>query len=108
MSTRLEHIRGMLKDDPNDPFLWYAGAMELRNAGEHKEALEWYAHIHQHHPDYLPNYYQFGTLLEELGERKQALEIYAAGIALASGRGEGKTRTELAERHGQLAEELEL
>jgi tetratricopeptide (TPR) repeat protein len=97
----------MLEDEPNEPFLLYAGALELRKAGNTKEALDWFQKLHRIHPDYLPTYYQLGTLLEETGALKPALKVYEEGMVLASGRGEGKTRAELAERYEQLADMLD-
>jgi tetratricopeptide (TPR) repeat protein len=107
MNSRLEHIQRMLKEEPNEPFLLYAAALELRKAGKTDEALSWFQNLHKVHPDYLPNYYQLGTLLEETGAHKEALDIYKEGVVLASGRGEDKTRAELSERHSQLADMLE-
>ena len=39
-ATRLEQLRGMLADEPNDAFIRYAIALELKRAGKMEEAAD--------------------------------------------------------------------
>ncbi len=51
--------------------------------------------LHADDPGYLPNYYHFGKLLERLGERNRAGEIYSLGMEMARSQGNTHTLSEL-------------
>ena len=49
-NTRRQQIEAMLQEEPNDPFLQYALAMELDKDGAHDESLEWLERLTQSSP----------------------------------------------------------
>lgn len=95
MSTRLEQLYKLLERNPNDPFLQYATALELKKAGDLEGAVR---HLHktlQLDADYLYAYYQQGQI-EELRARPDAARAaYEEGIRRASARGDHKALGEL-------------
>ena len=82
-SKRQEELEAFLADDPNDPFLHYALALEYQKAGENDEyqfRLEW---LVQEHQGYLATYYQLGKCYETTNKIKEASDIFKRGMALA-------------------------
>jgi len=59
----------------------------------------------QERPDYLPTYFQYGTLLQQMGESSQAEVVFTQGIATAQEQGDQHTRDELSQALEQLREE---
>jgi Flp pilus assembly protein TadD len=95
MAPRKQMLMSMLAQDPADPFLHYALALEFikeNNIGEATSALE---HIVATFPHYLGSYYQLGKLYEQQEQFEQASRVYQTGIALAQQQGHKKTLTEL-------------
>lgn len=92
---RIDTLYAYLKDDPKDPFLYYAIAMERLRREEPEAALEQFAHLVQHHPDYLGTYYHYGKLLEKLGRKEEAIDLYRAGCKVADDQRERNARREL-------------
>jgi predicted Zn-dependent protease len=81
MSSRLEQIRAMLAEQPDDPFLRYSLAMELRKAQQHEAALHEFQALMQMQPPYVPAFHMAGQMLVELGRDAQARDVLARGIA---------------------------
>lgn len=92
---RIDTIKQLLTDNPNDIFLNYALAMEYMSLSDWNSAviqLEW---IRNNHPDYLPLYYQLAHVYEEIQDTDMAIEVYNQGIELASKISDKKTELEL-------------
>lgn len=85
----------MLADNPDDAFLTFALATELRNAGRLEAAVETFTALRERHPDYLGLYYHLGAVLLELGRVTAADEVFADGIARARRLGDHHTLSEL-------------
>ena len=47
------------------------------------------------YPDYVPTYYQYGKMEEEMGHLKEAVALYEKGIEKAKAAGDQKTAREL-------------
>lgn len=105
---RINSLRHMLDEAPDDPFLIYALALELKplDAGE---SLSLFEALLQNHPDYLPTYYHAAAALRRAGQRLQALQVYEKGMALARQQNDMKTLAELqnARTNLELGEEEE-
>ena len=82
MSDRLEQLRQMLAEDPNDPFLAYGIALEIAKT-DVASGIAKLQEIGENHPTYLPVYYRLGSLLGEINEDSQAIAYLQKGIALA-------------------------
>ena len=97
MSTRLEQLKQMLEQEPNDTFLQYAIAIEYFAATDFEKSLSCLKIILQAKPDYLAAYYQTGKCLEELKQFEEAKNIYTKGIELAQKQSKNKIVNELRE-----------
>ncbi|PDH51268.1 MAG: tetratricopeptide repeat protein [Bacteroidetes bacterium MED-G17] len=95
MTNRKEQIISFLKKEPNDAFLQYALSIEFLAENKKKEAMELLENILKNSPNYLPSYYQLGTLLYEDGEKNKALEVLKKGEILAKEKGDKHTLSEL-------------
>lgn len=96
-AERLTMIRQMLDQNPDDPFLKYAAALEYKKAGNINECIALMQKLIIEHEDYLPVYFQYGKLLEEKGTIQEAILIYKKGCDLAEKQNEIKTLRELKE-----------
>jgi tetratricopeptide (TPR) repeat protein len=92
---RIEQLNEFLKDSPNDPFLHYALAQEWNKLGDIQLAQEKYEYLIKEHPNYVATYYHLGKLLQEKGEKENALEMYSRGIQVAQQVGEQHSLSEL-------------
>ncbi|MCW8140999.1 MAG: hypothetical protein KIT58_19020 [Planctomycetota bacterium] len=102
MSERLDALRGMLDDDPDDAFTRYAYAMELRSLERTDEALVEFEGLVATSGDYLATYYQFARALQARGRTAEAVEAARRGVAVATAQGDGHTQAELEDLLGEL------
>jgi predicted Zn-dependent protease len=86
--TRRQRIEDLLREDPNDSFLWYGLAMEQAGAGEHEAALWTLDELRRRDPDYVPAYLQAGQLLARLDREEEARAVFQIGIAVARRKGD--------------------
>jgi len=94
--SRLEVLRGLFARDPRDGFAGYGLAMELaRKPATEEEALAVFHRLLETCPEYLPTYYQLGTLLARRGEETEARAVLEKGTALAAKVGDQHTQGEL-------------
>ena len=91
-STRLEILKGMVAQNPNDSFSRYGLAMEYRNAGNLEAAVCEFRELIAVNPGYSYAYFHGGQTLEKLGRVEEAAEMYRAGIAAS---GDAHARSEL-------------
>ena len=103
-SKRLELLKGFAEQDPEDPFNWYAIAMEYTQEAPSK-ALELFRDIVEKFPDYLPTYYQYGVIASQLSGIDAALQILDEGIRLAMKQNEIKSLNELRNFRNELADD---
>ena len=97
MKSRREILEGFVAANPNDAFARYGLAMECASQGDASAALEQYAKLLAAHPEYVPGYYQFGTLLARLGKKDEARKILTDGVAAARKAGNSHAQGELEE-----------
>jgi Tfp pilus assembly protein PilF len=95
MNDRINEIKNLLADDPDDSFLHYVLGLEYIKAGETELALERFEILLNKHPDYLPVYYQAAHLYVENNDKENAEIVFKNGIALANRLGNNKTYQEL-------------
>lgn len=94
---RLETIRRMVAERPDEPFVRYSLAMALRAAGREAEAAREFQGLAQRSPGYVPTYLMYGQVLEVLGRRAEAAQAYEDGVAVARTAGNEHARSELAQ-----------
>lgn len=92
---RLDHLRDLLKAEPNDPFLHYGIAMEHLSRENWSEALAALKELITRFPEYVPSWYQYGKLLFETGHPEKSAEILTQGIDYANKAGDRHAAGEL-------------
>jgi len=92
---RIEVLKEILHEDPQDSFARYGLAMELAKQGSLAEAISEFRRLLSINPNYCAAYYQAGQTLEKLGKYEEAKETYRQGIEVASRLNDAKTRGEL-------------
>jgi Tfp pilus assembly protein PilF len=107
MNDRINELKNLLADDPDDSFLHYALGLEYVKAGEIELALERFEILLHKHPDYLPVYYQAAHLYLENNDKEQAEKTFKMGIALAKRLKENKTYQELTNAYNNFLFEEE-
>jgi tetratricopeptide (TPR) repeat protein len=95
MSNRLEVLKNMVAQNPNDSFSRYGLAMEYVNAGDLEGAIEEYRTLLAANPNYSAAYYHGGQTLEKLGRREDARALYRQGIEATTRIGDLHTRSEI-------------
>jgi tetratricopeptide (TPR) repeat protein len=93
--TRLEFLQGTLAADPENTFVRYGLAMELKNAGKAAEAWAHFDYLLIHHPDYSAAYFQAAMLLMKLDRRPEARKVLEAGIEVTGRQGNVHAQSEL-------------
>ena len=94
-TTRLEVLKSMVEQKPEDGFSRYGLAMEYVRAGELETAVGQFETLLHHNPNYAAGYFHGGQTLEKLGRIDEAREIYRKGIEVTGATGDGHTRSEL-------------
>ncbi len=79
---RIEYLRGLLAEDPNEPFLHYAICLEImKKDGE--AALPLFREMLISYPAYLPAYFQAARLMAENSLTNEAVEVLDLGLPVA-------------------------
>jgi tetratricopeptide (TPR) repeat protein len=94
-STRLEVLKSMVEQKPEDGFSRYGLAMEYVRSGELETAVGEFETLLQFNPNYAAGYFHGGQTLEKLGRIEEAREVYRKGIDVTGATGDGHTRSEL-------------
>ncbi|WP_226389110.1 tetratricopeptide repeat protein [Penaeicola halotolerans] len=82
-SERIQQLLQFHQEEPKDPFVIYALALEYQNTNDQK-ALLYFDKLLQDHPDYLPTYLHAASYLIDLLEDKtKIINIFEKGINLA-------------------------
>jgi tetratricopeptide (TPR) repeat protein len=95
MTNRLEILKTMVAQNPNDAFSRYGLAMEYRNAGDLEAAVAEFRLLMASNPDYVAAYFHGGQTLERLGLEDEAREVYRKGVEAASRTGNQHARSEM-------------
>lgn len=94
-STRLEILKSMVAQKPNDSFSRYGLAMEYRNGGDLEGAVREFRELMAVNPDYSPAYFHGGQTLEKLGRLDEAHELYQKGVEVTIRKGDEHARSEM-------------
>ena len=93
--SRIESIRRMLQDSPNDTFLLYSLGMELLADGQQAEAILQFQRVIELDSGYLAAYPQAAQAQAEMGDKPGAAAILRSGLAVAEEKGDGHTKDRL-------------
>jgi len=80
---RLELLKEMIKEDPDNSFLFFALAKEQEKIGQIDQAIEIFIELKEKDEDYVGLYYHLAKLYEQTGEKDQAIATYQAGMEIA-------------------------
>ena len=94
-SDRLSQLRSMLAEDPRDPFLRYAVALELKRAGDMDQAIRDLEALLVDDPRHIPSYYQLALMLADTGRTADAVRTCEIGSLECIVTGDRKARVEL-------------
>ena len=85
----------MMQEDPEDAFLPYAIALEYVKINDWQAAKNGFESALAIQQDYLPVYYHFGKLYEQLQEIDNAINCYGKGMIIAKQQRNNHTLAEL-------------
>ena len=95
MKSRREILEGFVAANPNDAFARYGLAVECASQGDTAAAEEHFTKLLAAHPEYVPSYYQYGTLLTRLGKKDEARKILTEGVSAARKAGNSHAQSEM-------------
>src|SRR5579884_470794 len=93
--TRKQQLEEMLAEEPGDPFLRYALAMEHVSAGDDEGAVRCFRELFAASPDYVAAYMQAAQALARLGRTTEAKEVFRQGMDWAAKKGDRHARDEM-------------
>ena len=102
MSIRLEALKNMVAQNPNDSFSRYGLAMEYARSGDLEQAVQEYQELLAANQNYPAAYFHGGQTLEKLGRREEARTLYQQGIEATTRLGDLHTRSEIQAALDQL------
>lgn len=94
-NSRLNVLLKSLEGNPHDAFTRYLVALELSKLNRHEEAIAHFETLVKEHPNYVPTYYQFAQLCENLGRNDEAIRIYQLGLSVARNAHDAHTASEI-------------
>jgi tetratricopeptide (TPR) repeat protein len=95
MSTRLDVLRSMVAQNPDDSFSRYGLAMEYAKSGDFEQAIQQYRALLAVNPNYSAAYYHGGQALEKAGRREEARQLYREGLEATTRIGDMHARSEI-------------
>jgi tetratricopeptide (TPR) repeat protein len=93
--SRIEQLKSMLAELPNDAELRYFLAMAYVSAADNDAALACFQQLADENPGYVPAYVQSGQLLARLGREEEARSVFRAGISAAQKAGDSHAAGEM-------------
>lgn len=91
---RVELLKKFIEEEPDDPFNYYALALEYAES-DPESAISIFRKLIVQHKEYLPTYYKLAHLLCDTNQIEEANKLFEAGIALAEKQGDLKALAEL-------------
>ena len=91
---RIELLKGYCKEEPGNPFNFYALALEYRES-EKSEAAKLFNYVLDNFPNYLPVFFPAAHFFFEEADLKKAKILFESGIALAHLLKDEKAKKEL-------------
>ncbi len=102
--SRRNRIEAMLADDPQDDFLRYSLAMEMRKEADHEGSLIKLAELSKQAKAYVPAFFMAAQQLVELQRIVEARTILRDGIEEARSQNDHHAAGEMSELLSQLGE----
>ncbi|EKB49723.1 hypothetical protein [Cecembia lonarensis] len=92
--SRINMLQSFAEQEPENPFNWYALALEFQDSEPDKASILYHKLLGEH-KGYLPTYYHAAAFFSENGSIDLAKKTYEDGIALALEKNENNTLREL-------------
>jgi Tfp pilus assembly protein PilF len=99
---RIEKLKELLKETPDDNFLQHALALEFIKKGEEEEARSIFEELLKKDEDHIGSYYHLAKLLERNDEKEAAIAWYEKGMARAKLSGDQHSYNELRSAYEEL------
>ena len=100
---RIEKIKLMLIENPDDSFLQHALALEYIKLGNDSEAKLLFENVLKKEPSYIGSYYHLAKLLERIGDTAEAIKVYETGMEEAKKAGDNHSLSELRSAFEELS-----
>jgi Tfp pilus assembly protein PilF len=94
-TNRLEILKQMVGQDPNNSFARYGLAMEYASSGSFENAAAEFRALLERDENYCAAYYHGGQAFEKLGQVEEARDLYEKGIEACTRKGDVHTRLEI-------------
>jgi len=94
-TNRLDILKEMLSQDPNNSFARYGLAMEYTKSDQLAQAVSEFESLMSSDETYVAAYYHCGQVLERLGRIDDARATYEKGIEVSTRKGDLHTRAEI-------------
>ncbi|HLH05047.1 MAG TPA: tetratricopeptide repeat protein [Bryobacteraceae bacterium] len=94
-TNRLEILKSMLAQDPNNSFARYGLATEYANSGQLEDAVNEFHTLLEKDQTYVAAYYHGGQALEKLGRINEARALYEKGLDACKSKGDLHTHSEI-------------
>ncbi|WP_297334977.1 tetratricopeptide repeat protein [Algoriphagus sp.] len=104
---RIKLLEQFIKEEPENPFNWYALALEYQKIN-HAETKDIFLRIRQQFPTYLPLYYTAAEYFEHCQDYENAAKFFREGIHLAKNQSNAKALRELQNRYQNFLFENDL
>jgi len=94
-TNRLDILKQMVEQNPDNTFARYGLAMERAKAGDFAQAATDFKALLDRDESYSAGYYHGGQALEKLGRLDEARALYEKGIEVTMRKGDAHTRAEI-------------
>lgn len=105
-AERINFLLEQKKSEPNEPFNYYALAIEYKD-NQPDKALDYFKKLLSEFPEYLPTYYHAAASFFEIGDNFNAETTYKLGINLAEKLNKEKTLRELKSAYQMFLDEID-
>jgi hypothetical protein len=105
--ARIDLLKGYCKEEPDNPFNFYALALEYREF-EKAEASHLFDFVLRTFPNYLPVYFPAAHFFYEQENLPKAKQLFESGLALAHALQDEKAKKELANAYQNFLFETDL
>jgi len=104
---RIELLIGYCKEEPENPFNFYALALENRESDK-PAAAELFDYVLSNFPNYLPVFFPAAHFFYEEGNLQKAKQVFELGLALAQDLQDEKVKKELANAYQNFLFETDM
>lgn len=100
--SRLESLRALVEQSPEDSRLRFMLCMELMSTGDPAAAVREFEELVRLNPDYVAGYFQAGRTSEGQGDTEAARGYYTRGLEAARRIGDRHAEGELSDALGAI------